>query len=208
MDADRRLRPDTLLHLGSASSAATQKTLSNSCGLPLRGTFCLLDHLPDSGPREKPEARKRRLWGATTSAARLRKENALAGGCPIGSLGSEPAGVDAPAREDEAAGFARWERSIRDGPHAIRDRGELRRQAAPTASARRYRAGAARGPRRRATRARAQRRRRGRPRRGRDGRGRPHRGRDGHRPGAVRCVGPVGRVTRPRGRSRSRWPSA
>lgn len=53
------------------------------------------------------------------------------GGCPIGSLGSELADVDDEARKAVAAGYARWEGSIRDGLHAMRDRGELRPDADP-----------------------------------------------------------------------------
>ncbi|WP_066945307.1 TetR/AcrR family transcriptional regulator [Streptomyces lushanensis] len=54
-----------------------------------------------------------------------------AGGCPIGSLGSELAGTDPVARGEVAAGFARWETSIRDGLRAMYDRGELRRDTDP-----------------------------------------------------------------------------
>lgn len=53
------------------------------------------------------------------------------GGCPIGSLGSELADVDDEARKAVATGYARWEGSIRAGLHAMRDRGELRRDADP-----------------------------------------------------------------------------
>jgi TetR/AcrR family transcriptional repressor of nem operon len=53
------------------------------------------------------------------------------GGCPIGSLASELADLDEPARHALAAGFARWETAIRDGLNAMRDRGELRIDADP-----------------------------------------------------------------------------
>jgi TetR/AcrR family transcriptional repressor of nem operon len=53
------------------------------------------------------------------------------GGCPIGSLASELADLDEPARQALAAGFDRWERVIRDGLTAMRDRGELRPDADP-----------------------------------------------------------------------------
>ncbi|MFE4174168.1 TetR/AcrR family transcriptional regulator [Streptomyces sp. NPDC056909] len=61
----------------------------------------------------------------------LQKARDCAGGCPIGSLGSELAEADSSAREDVAAGFALWEKSLRDGLHAMRDRGELRPEADP-----------------------------------------------------------------------------
>jgi TetR/AcrR family transcriptional repressor of nem operon len=53
------------------------------------------------------------------------------GGCPIGALGSELAESDADARGEVAVGFGRWERAIRDGLHAMRDRGDLREDADP-----------------------------------------------------------------------------
>jgi AcrR family transcriptional regulator len=47
------------------------------------------------------------------------------GGCPIGSLAGEIAECDETAREDIAAGFARWESAIGDGIRAMHDRGDL-----------------------------------------------------------------------------------
>ncbi|WP_046502561.1 TetR/AcrR family transcriptional regulator [Streptomyces odonnellii] len=61
----------------------------------------------------------------------LQAGRGCAGGCPIGSLGSELAETDQAAREDVAAGFARWGQSIHDGLQAMYDRGELRRDADP-----------------------------------------------------------------------------
>jgi TetR/AcrR family transcriptional repressor of nem operon len=52
-------------------------------------------------------------------------------GCPIGSLSSELAGVDAQAHEAVLAGFARWEEALRDCLHAMRRRGELPEHADP-----------------------------------------------------------------------------
>lgn len=48
------------------------------------------------------------------------------GGCPIGTLGSELAETDPDARAEVLSGFQRWESGIREGLHAMRDRGELR----------------------------------------------------------------------------------
>ncbi len=53
------------------------------------------------------------------------------GGCPIGSLASELADLDEPARVVLAAGFGRWETAIRTGLEAMRERGELRPEADP-----------------------------------------------------------------------------
>lgn len=61
----------------------------------------------------------------------LQRQRHYQGGCPLGSLGSELAESDDEARADVAAGFARWEQPIREGLHAMRDRGELRRDADP-----------------------------------------------------------------------------
>jgi TetR/AcrR family transcriptional repressor of nem operon len=47
------------------------------------------------------------------------------GGCPIGSLGSEVAEIDARARAVVATAFRRWEAGIRGGFRAMSDRGEL-----------------------------------------------------------------------------------
>ena len=47
------------------------------------------------------------------------------GGCPIGSLAGELAECDQGAREEIAAGFARWEASIGAGIEAMHERGEL-----------------------------------------------------------------------------------
>ena len=47
------------------------------------------------------------------------------GGCPLGSLSSELAETDEPARMALAASFERWEVPIRDGLRRMRDRGEL-----------------------------------------------------------------------------------
>jgi len=47
------------------------------------------------------------------------------GGCPLGSLSSELAETDEPARTALAASFERWEAPIRDGLQRMRDRGEL-----------------------------------------------------------------------------------
>lgn len=61
----------------------------------------------------------------------VQRERHCQGGCPIGSLASELAESDEVARGDLVDGFSRWEAPIRAGIHAMRDRGELRRDADP-----------------------------------------------------------------------------
>ncbi|MFF4692955.1 TetR family transcriptional regulator C-terminal domain-containing protein [Streptomyces sp. NPDC001307] len=62
-------------------------------------------------------------------AVNLERSLGYARGCPIGTLGSQPAETDPDARKDIAAGFALWEKSIVEGLQAMRDRGELRSDA-------------------------------------------------------------------------------
>jgi TetR/AcrR family transcriptional regulator, transcriptional repressor for nem operon len=52
-------------------------------------------------------------------------------GCPLGSLGSELAGLDHVARCDVAAGYARWETAISACLTGMRDRGQLSAAADP-----------------------------------------------------------------------------
>src|ERR1700691_1905625 len=55
----------------------------------------------------------------------LQRHRACEGGCPLGSLSSELAETDEPARTALAASFDRWEAPIRNGLRRMRDRGEL-----------------------------------------------------------------------------------
>jgi TetR/AcrR family transcriptional regulator, transcriptional repressor for nem operon len=55
----------------------------------------------------------------------LQRRRHCEGGCPLGSLSSELAETDEPARTALAASFERWEAPIRDGLRRMRDRGEL-----------------------------------------------------------------------------------
>jgi TetR/AcrR family transcriptional regulator, transcriptional repressor for nem operon len=82
--------------------------------------------------------------GAVSSLAGL--EQALAGfvagfeqmglpGCPIGTLATEVAGRNEEARLEAAAGFDAWERLLADALERMRQRGELRADAAPAALA-------------------------------------------------------------------------
>ncbi len=52
-------------------------------------------------------------------------------GCPIGSLGSELAETDPDGRDRVAAGFQRWEATIRRGLHEMQARGRLSPDADP-----------------------------------------------------------------------------
>ena len=82
--------------------------------------------------------------GGVSSLAGL--EEALAGfvagfeqsgmpGCPIGTLATEVAGRNEEARVQAAAGFDAWERLLADALQRMRQRGELRPDAAPAALA-------------------------------------------------------------------------
>jgi TetR/AcrR family transcriptional regulator, transcriptional repressor for nem operon len=55
----------------------------------------------------------------------LQRDADCAGGCPLGSLGSELAELDHVARSDVAAGFTRWEAAIAGCLNGMRDRGQL-----------------------------------------------------------------------------------
>jgi TetR/AcrR family transcriptional regulator, transcriptional repressor for nem operon len=83
--------------------------------------------------------------GSVSSLAGL--EQALAGfiagfeqmglpGCPIGTLATEVAGRNEEARLQAAAGFDAWERLLADALERMRQRGELRADAAPAVLAR------------------------------------------------------------------------
>ena len=52
-------------------------------------------------------------------------------GCPIGTLAAEVAGRNEDARLQAAAGFDAWERLLADALERMRQRGELRADAAP-----------------------------------------------------------------------------
>jgi AcrR family transcriptional regulator len=52
-------------------------------------------------------------------------------GCPIGTLATEVAGRNEEARKQAAAGFDAWERLLADALERMRQRGELRPEAAP-----------------------------------------------------------------------------
>jgi TetR/AcrR family transcriptional regulator, transcriptional repressor for nem operon len=56
----------------------------------------------------------------------LQRQRHCEGGCPLGSLSSELAETDEPARTTLATSFDRWEAPIRDGLHRMRERGQLR----------------------------------------------------------------------------------
>jgi TetR/AcrR family transcriptional repressor of nem operon len=85
------------------------------------------------------------VLGDVSSLAGL--EQALAGfiagfeqtglpGCPIGTLATEVAGRNEEARLQAAAGFDAWERLLADALERMRQRGELRADAAPAVLAR------------------------------------------------------------------------
>jgi len=64
-----------------------------------------------------------RAWRDTIVS--IQRAADCAGGCPLGSLGSELAELDHVARCDVAAGMARWEAAISACLSGMRDRGQL-----------------------------------------------------------------------------------
>jgi len=64
-------------------------------------------------------------------AVEFQRQRHCQGGCPIGSFVSELAETDSVARAALATGFGRWESPIREGLHAMCDRGDLRHDADP-----------------------------------------------------------------------------
>lgn len=61
----------------------------------------------------------------------LQRQRRCRGGCPMGTLGSELAEIDAEARADLAGGFNRWAAGLRRGYQAMYDRGDLVAEADP-----------------------------------------------------------------------------
>ncbi|GGE30233.1 transcriptional regulator [Pullulanibacillus camelliae] len=61
----------------------------------------------------------------------LQIERQCQGGCPIGSLASELSDTEPEARTELAAGFMKWEQSIRNGLQTMHARGELQAEAKP-----------------------------------------------------------------------------
>lgn len=59
----------------------------------------------------------------------LNQETVLAGGCSFGSLASEVMKTDLDVHDEIAIGFGRWQQQFRAGLAAMRDRGDLRRDA-------------------------------------------------------------------------------
>lgn len=68
-----------------------------------------------------------RAWRDAVVA--LQDQRRCQGGCVMGSLVGELSNSDEAARQALAAGYAQWERRIRDGLSAMRDRGALRAEA-------------------------------------------------------------------------------
>ncbi|SNT19828.1 transcriptional regulator, TetR family [Streptosporangium subroseum] len=74
-----------------------------------------------------------RLWAHLVTERQ--KQVGLEGGCQFGSLAGQLVESDAETRADLAAGFERWLELFRKGLLAMRDRGDLRREADPEALA-------------------------------------------------------------------------
>lgn len=65
----------------------------------------------------------------------IQRQRHCVGGCPIGSMASELADSDEPARRQLVLGFDRWEEAFRDGLASMQRNGLLRPDADPSALA-------------------------------------------------------------------------
>ncbi|MFG1706028.1 TetR/AcrR family transcriptional regulator [Nonomuraea sp. M3C6] len=86
---------------------------------------------PELGHLDSFEALRR--WAGST--VERQRERAFEGGCQFGSLAGQLVESDAETRADLAAGFEQWLELFRKGLLAMRDRGDLRREADPEALA-------------------------------------------------------------------------
>ena len=102
--------------------------------------LAVVNHQAESSIERQREAigaldsiRALRAWASMAVAHQEATE--CKGGCPLGSIGDDLAEADESVRLEVAAGFDRWESTIRDGLSAMHDRGELRADPAPLAAA-------------------------------------------------------------------------
>jgi TetR/AcrR family transcriptional regulator, transcriptional repressor for nem operon len=105
-----------LYHYFADKSALVQAVIGHQADEIINGQRPLLDELDSLAAF--------RQW--RDMLVGLQRQRHCEGGCPLGSLSSELAETDEPARAALAASFDRWEAPIRDGLRRMRDRGELR----------------------------------------------------------------------------------
>ena len=105
-----------LYHYFADKSALVSAVIEHQADAVIGGQRPLLDQLDSLAAFEQ--------W--RDMLVELQRQRHCEGGCPLGSLSSELAETDEPARTALAAGFDRWEAPIRDGLRRMRDRGDLR----------------------------------------------------------------------------------
>jgi TetR/AcrR family transcriptional repressor of nem operon len=105
-----------LYHYFADKSALVRAVIEYQANQIIDGQRPLLDHLDSLAAF--------RQW--RDMLVELQRQRHCEGGCPLGSLSSELAETDEPARTALAASFDRWEAPIRDGLRRMHNRGELR----------------------------------------------------------------------------------
>ena len=65
------------------------------------------------------------LWAWRDQVLAHARSTGCAGGCPLGSLGSQVAETDPEARDRVAAGFERWDAALRSGMRALHAAGHM-----------------------------------------------------------------------------------
>jgi TetR/AcrR family transcriptional regulator, transcriptional repressor for nem operon len=104
-----------LYHYFSDKNALVRAVIEHQAGQIIDGQRPLLDELDSLAAFKQ--------W--RDMLVGVQRQRHCEGGCPLGSLSSELAEINEPARTALAAGFDRWEAPIRDGLRRMRDRGEL-----------------------------------------------------------------------------------
>jgi TetR/AcrR family transcriptional regulator, transcriptional repressor for nem operon len=104
-----------LYHYFSDKNALVRAVIEHQADQIIDGQRPLLDELDSLAAFQQ--------WRDTLVS--LQRQRHCEGGCPLGSLSSELAETNEPARTALAAGFDRWEAPIRDGLRRMRDRREL-----------------------------------------------------------------------------------
>ena len=113
--AAARVSNSQLYHYFSDKNALVRAVIEHQADQIIDGQRPLLDELDSLAAFEQ--------W--RDMLVGVQRQRHCEGGCPLGSLSSELAETNEPARTALAAGFDRWEAPIRDGLRRMRDRGEL-----------------------------------------------------------------------------------
>lgn len=96
---------------------------------------CTVDHVLAAQPRLENLSSWKAIKAWLDDLVQLQADRGCAGGCPIGRLAGQIAEHDEAARQHLAAGFDRWEESLRRGLELMRVSGKLQSSANPAALA-------------------------------------------------------------------------